>query len=78
MSSRPWGFYFPLGQFLGYALGMGFVLVAVTIGGAAFGDKVAGAIRKAIPFVHRTRALFLVGAGAYVPCYWRFLSGLPV
>lgn len=78
MSSRPWGFYFPLTQFLGYALGIGFVLIALTIDAAAFLEPLAGAMRTGISRFRRNSALFLVGAGAYLLCYWRFLSGAPV
>lgn len=58
------------------ALGMGLVLVAVTIGSALFQGTVARWLRKAIPYVHRASALFLVAAGAYLAYYWLFIVGL--
>jgi cytochrome c-type biogenesis protein len=64
------------GQFIGYALGMGTILVAVTIGTALFRETVARWLRGAIPYVHRASALFMVGAGAYLIYYWLFFAGL--
>lgn len=64
------------GQFISYALGMGVILVAVTIGSALFQGSVARWLRQAIPYVHRASALFLVAAGAYLVYYWVFFVGL--
>ena len=61
-------------QFLGYALGMGTILVAVTIGSALFRGTVARWLEGAIPYVHRMSAMFLVGAGAYLVYYWVFYA----
>ena len=68
-------FGYALSQFIGYSLGMGTVLVAVTIGVALFRNAVARALRAALPHVHRTSALFLTGAGAYLIYYWVFFAG---
>lgn len=64
-----------LGQFVGYALGMGTILIAVTIGSALFRGAVAKWLKRAIPYVHRASAMFLVGAGAYLIYYWVFFAG---
>ena len=64
------------GQFISYALGMGLILVAVTVGSALFQGSVARWLRRVIPYVHRASALFLVAAGAYLIYYWIFLAGL--
>jgi len=61
-------------QFIGYALGMGTVLVAVTVGAALFRGTVARWLRGAIPYVHRMSALFLLGAGAYLIYYLVFYA----
>lgn len=61
-------------QFIGYALGMGSILIAVTIGAALFQGTVARWLRKGLPYVHRTSALFMVGAGAYLIYYWVFFA----
>jgi cytochrome c biogenesis protein CcdA len=63
------------GQFIGFGLGMGSMLMAVTIGVAAFQDVVGRALRAILPFVHRISALFLVGAGLYLVYYWVWVSG---
>lgn len=65
-----------LGQFIGYALGMGTVLIAVTLGTALFRETVSRLLRRIVPHVHRVSALFLVGAGAYLIYYWVFQTGL--
>lgn len=62
-------------QFIGYALGMGTILIAVTVGAAVFRGTVARWLRVAIPYVHRVGALFLVGAGGYLVYYWVFVAG---
>ncbi len=63
-------------QFIGYGLGMGAILIAVTIGAALFQGTVARGLRAAMPYVHRMSALFLAGAGAYLVYYWLFIAGL--
>lgn len=68
------GFLASVGQFIGYAAGMGVVLVAVTIGAAMFRGTVARWLRGVIPYVHRMSALFLLGAGAYLIYYWVFYA----
>jgi cytochrome c biogenesis protein CcdA len=64
-------------QFISYALGMGTILIAVSIGSALFQNSVAKRLRRAIPYVHRTSAVFLMAAGVYLVYYWIFISGLP-
>jgi cytochrome c biogenesis protein CcdA len=61
-------------QFIGYGLGMGTILIAVTVGAALFRGTVAKGLRAAIPYVHRMSALFLAGAGAYLVYYWFFIT----
>jgi cytochrome c-type biogenesis protein len=57
-------------QFLGYSLGMGTVLVAVSLGAALAKGAVGRNLRRAVPHVHRASALFLIGAGLYLIYYW--------
>jgi cytochrome c biogenesis protein CcdA len=61
-------------QFMGYGLGMGTILIAVTVGAALFRGTVANWLRAALPHVHRMSALFLAGAGAYLVYYWLFIA----
>jgi len=62
-------------QFIGYGLGMGTILIAVTVGAALFRGAVAKGLRAMMPYVHRISALFLAGAGAYLVYYWLFIAG---
>ena len=62
------------GQFLGYGLGMGAVLMAVTLGTALFKGAVTRFMRALIPHVHKMGALFLIGAGSYLIYYWVFYA----
>ena len=57
-------------QFMGYALGMGTVLIAVTVGAALFRGAVARWLRGSMLAISRASAMFLVGAGAYLLYYW--------
>ena len=64
------------GQFIGYALGMGTVLVTVTLGTALFRHATLKWMQRLAPHVHRLGAMFLIGAGAYLIYYWVFQAGL--
>ena len=59
-----------LGQFVGYALGMGVVIFIVNIGAALFKRAMVRWLRTLTPYVHRLSAMFLIGAGAYLIYYW--------
>lgn len=59
-----------LGQFVGYSLGMGSVMTAVTLSVALFRGALGRTLRAAVPHVPRLSALFLIGAGAYLMYYW--------
>jgi cytochrome c biogenesis protein CcdA len=63
-------------QFISYGLGMGTILIAVTVGAALLRGAVAKGLRSAMPYVHRMSALFLAGAGAYLVYYWLFIAGI--
>jgi cytochrome c biogenesis protein CcdA len=65
-----------LGQFIGYALGMGVVILFVTLGAALFRRALGRWLRLVTPHVHRVTALFAIGAGAYLIYYWIFQAGL--
>jgi len=59
-----------LGQFVGYALGMGAVIFVVNIGAVLFKRAMARWLRTLTPYVHRLSAMLLIGAGAYLIYYW--------
>jgi cytochrome c biogenesis protein CcdA len=70
------GLFVSLAQFLGYALGMGAILAAITVGTALFREAMERWLRRVLPYVHRLSALFLIGAGVYLIYYWIFEAGL--
>lgn len=62
-------------QLVSYALGMGSVIVAVTVSVALFHQSISRRMQSLTqhigdPGSHRTSALFLIGAGAYLLYYW--------
>jgi cytochrome c-type biogenesis protein len=59
-----------LGMFVAYAMGMGSVLTAVTIGAALFKGAVARFLKRVVPYVERASAVLLIGAGLYITTYW--------
>jgi cytochrome c-type biogenesis protein len=63
-------------QFIGYALGMGTIILAVTVGTALFRRAVSRWLERLTPYVHRFGALFLIGAGTYLVFYWIFAVGV--
>ena len=65
-----------IGQFLGYALGMGSVILVVTQAAVLFEVTVTRWLQRFSSLVHRFNALFLVGAGGYLVIYWVFIAGL--
>jgi cytochrome c-type biogenesis protein len=58
-----------VGVFIMYALGMGSVVVFLTIATALAKASVARGLRRALPFVHRVSALLLLASGLYVAYY---------
>ena len=63
-----------LGQFVSFALGMGFVITAVSLGTASLRDTVTQTLRALVPYVHRLSAILLSGAGIYLIVYWVWLG----
>lgn len=68
-----WGAF---GQFVGYALGMGSVILIVIVGTALFRRAMARWLRALTPTIHRLSAMFLIGAGAYLVYTWISQAGL--
>jgi cytochrome c biogenesis protein CcdA len=65
-----------LGQFLLYALGMGFVIMALTLGMAFFKGAMTRTLRKALPYIQPVGSWLMVVAGAYIVFYWLTIGGL--
>lgn len=57
-------------QFLAYGLGMGMVLMALTLSLAFFEGVLVGHLRRLVPYVERAGAVLLLGAGVYIIYYW--------
>ena len=65
-----------LGQFLLYALGMGMVIMALTIGIALFKGAMVRGLRRALPYIQPVGSLLMILAGSYIVFYWLTLGGL--
>lgn len=63
-------------RFLAYGLGMGVVLMALTLSLALFQGALVGHLRRVIPYVEKVGALLLLGAGVYIVYYWLTLGQL--
>ena len=59
-----------LGQFVLYALGMGLVIMALTVGMALFKGAFVGGFRKALPYIQPVGTWMMVVAGTYIVFYW--------
>lgn len=63
-------------HFTSYILGMGTVMLILTLGIAVVKEGVVvGALRKMLPYVQKISAVLLIIAGGYIVFYW-FTSGL--
>lgn len=63
-------------QFISYILGMGSVMLILTLGIAVVKEGVVvGALRKLLPYVQKISAVLLLVAGGYIVYYW-LSSGL--
>ncbi len=63
-------------HFISYILGMGSVMLILTLGLAVVKEGVVvGTLRKILPYVQKISALLLLVAGAYIVYYW-LSSGL--
>jgi cytochrome c-type biogenesis protein len=65
-----------LGQFLLYALGMGTVILTLTLGVAFFKGAMVGALRKVLPYIQPIGSWLMVVAGSYIVFYWLTIGGL--
>ena len=63
-------------QFVLYALGMGVVIIALTLSMALFKGAMLGGMRKIMPYVQPIGTWLMIVAGAYIVFYWLTLGGL--
>jgi len=65
-----------VGNFFLFALGMGLVIMALTVGMAFFKGAMVGALRKALPYIQPAGSALMVLAGTYIVFYWLTIGGL--
>ncbi len=70
------GFLSILLNFFLFALGMGLVIMALTLGLAFFRGAMVGGLRKALPYIQPIGAGLMVIAGVYIIFYWLTIGGL--
>ena len=70
------GLFTAVGQFLLFAVGMGLVIMLLTIGIALFKETMVRWLSKAMPYVQPVGAWLMVLAGAYIVFYWLTLGDL--
>ena len=63
-------------QFVLYGLGMGMVIMALTLSMALFQGAMVKGMRRALPYVQPVSAVLLLIAGAYIVYYWLTLGEL--
>ncbi len=63
-------------QFVSYALGMGSVLIVLTLGMAVFKGMALGKFRAVLPYVERVSAVLILLMGSYLVYYWLAKGGL--
>ena len=63
-------------QFVGYALGMGLVILFLTLSIALFRGAIVTQLRTILPYVERGSAFLMIGAGVYIVYYWLIKGGL--
>ena len=59
-----------VGNFLLYAIGMGLVIMVMTLGMAIFKGAMVRLMRRALPYIQPIASAFMVIAGAYIVFYW--------
>jgi len=65
-----------VGQFLLFALGMGLVIMVLTLAMAVFKGSMASGLRRALPYIQPIGTWLMVVAGAYIVFYWLTIGGL--
>jgi cytochrome c-type biogenesis protein len=63
-------------QFLLYGLGMGSVIMTLTLGMAVFKGAMVGGLRQMLPFVGTISAVMLLVSGAFIVYYWLTIGEL--
>ena len=70
------GFLSAVSQFVLYSLGMGLVIVVLTVSIALFKEAIIGIMRKTLRYMQPVSAVLMILAGAYIVFYWLTIGGL--
>ena len=70
------GFDTMLANLLVYGLGMGAVIMGLTLAMALFKGAMVGGLRKILPFMQPVSAVLMLVAGSYIVFYWLTIGGL--
>ena len=65
-----------VGNFFLFALGMGLVIMVLTVGMAFFKGAMVGALRKVLPYIQPVGSALMVLAGTYIVFYWLTIGDL--
>ena len=65
-----------VGQFVLYALGMGLVIMFLTVGMALFKGAIVGVLRRVLPYIQTISAVLMLVAGSYIVYYWLTIGDL--
>lgn len=65
-----------VGNFFLFALGMGLVIMALTIGMAFFKGTMTTMLYKALPYIQPFGSVLMVVAGTYIVFYWLTIGGI--
>ncbi len=76
VSAADIGFLNILANFCLFALGMGLVIMVLTLGIALFKGAMVGVLRRALPYIQPIGAWLMVLAGTYIIFYWLTIGGL--
>ena len=63
-------------QFVLYALGMGIVIILLTLGMALFKGAMVNGMRKAMPYIQPVGTWLMIIAGTYIVFYWLTIGGI--
>ena len=69
------GFLAGLSGFLSYALGMGAMLILITMVVTSSQQVAMTVVRRVLPYMDRVGNLLLLGAGVYIIYYWTLGTG---
>ena len=59
-----------------YALGMGLVILTLTLSMALFRGAMIGVMRRVMPYIQPVGTWLMIVAGTYIVFYWLTLGGL--